>query len=111
MHRFQQESLFKVVRKRRPNVWVFRRYDYISGSRVYKKQIIGSVLQLPSRREAEKAVLALRSSINVNKGAPRTIGDLAAHYRLHELTKEKKSFSTIDNHRLCRPQLSTAIRL
>ena len=25
---------------------------------------------------------------------------LAAHYRLHELTRERKAFSTIDNHRL-----------
>ena len=99
MNRFQQGSLFKVKRKGCSDVWVFRWYDYSSGKRIYKKQIIGRVGQMRSRREAEKAVVALRSSINVDAGTPRNICDLAAHYRVHELTTEKKSFSTIDNHR------------
>jgi integrase len=86
-------------RKSRPDVWVFRWYDNTSGKRIYKKQIIGSIAQIRSKREAEKAVVALRSSINVAIGTPQTICDLAAHYRVHELTTEKKSFSTIDNHR------------
>ena len=30
-------------------------------------------------------------------GTPRTVWDLDAQYRVHELTQEKKSFSTIDN--------------
>src|SRR6202162_3862006 len=54
---------------------------------------------LNERRKAEKAILALRSSINVDLGTPQTVCDLAAHYRAHELTQDKKSFSTIDNHR------------
>ena len=99
MSRFQQGSLFKLERKSRPDVWVFRWYDNTSGKRTYKKKIIGSVAQLRNRREAEKAVVALRSSINVDAGTPQNICDLAAHYRVHELTEEKKSFSTIDNHR------------
>jgi len=99
MNTFQQGSLFKVKRKGCSDVWVFRWYDYSSGKRIYKKQIIGSVGQMRSRREAEKGVVALRSSINVDAGTPRNICDLAAHYRVHELTTEKKSFSTIDNHR------------
>jgi integrase len=86
-------------RKSRPDVWVFRWYDSVSGRRTYKKKIIGSVTQLRNRREAEKAVVALRSSINVDAGTSQNICDLAAHYRVHELTQEKKSFSTIDNHR------------
>jgi len=99
MNRFQQGSLFKAKRKGCPDV-VFRWYDYSSGKRIYKKQIIGSAGQIRSRREAEKAAVALRSFINVDIGTPFTICDLAAHYRVHELTQEKKSFSTIDNHRL-----------
>src|SRR5208337_691537 len=99
MNRFQQGSLFKLERKSRPDVWVFRWYDYTSGKRTYKKKIVGSVAQLRNRREAEKAVVALRSSINVDVGTPQNICDLAAHYRVHEQTPEKKSFSTIDNHR------------
>ena len=100
MNRYQQGSLFKLERKSRPDVWAFRWYENSSGKRTYKKKIIGSVTQLRNRREAEKAVLALRSSINVDIGTPQTICDLAAHYQAHELTQERKAFSTIDNHRL-----------
>ena len=45
-------------------------------------------------------MIALRSSINAEIGTPKSVCDLAAHYRLHELTRERKAFSTIDNHRL-----------
>ena len=99
MNRYQQGSLFKLDRKSRPDVWAFRWYENSSGKRTYKKKIIGSVTQIRNRREAERAVVALRSAINVDIGTPQNICDLAAHYRVHELTREKKSFSTIDNHR------------
>ena len=100
MSRFQQGSLFKLKRKSVPDVWVFRWYENNSGKRAYKKQIIGNVTKLPNRREAEKTVTALRSSINAEIGTPKTVCDLAAHYRLHELNRERKAFSTIENHRL-----------
>ena len=100
MSRFQQGSLFKLKRKTVPDVWVFRWYENSSEKRTYKKQIIGNVTKLRNRREAEKNVIALRSSINAEVGTPKTVCDLAAHYRLHELTRERKAFSTIDNHRL-----------
>jgi hypothetical protein len=99
MNRFQQGSLLKLARKSCPDVWVFRWYDDASGKRTYKKQIIGNVTKLQNREEAEKAVIALRSSINVEVGMPKSVCDLAAHYRLYELTGERKAFSTIDNHR------------
>ena len=100
MSRFQQGSLFKVERKRVPDVWVFRWYENTSGKWTYKKQIIGNVTKLRNRREAEKIAIALRSSINAEVGMPKSVRDLAAHYRLHELTRERKAFSTIENHRL-----------
>ena len=100
MNRYQQGSLFKLKRKSCADVWVFRWYEGTPGKRIYKKQIIGDVRQIRSRLEAEKAVQALRISINVDIGTPNTIRDLEAHYRKHELTHEKKSFSTIENHRL-----------
>jgi site-specific recombinase XerD len=56
--------------------------------------------QFRSRRDAEKAVVALRGLINVDVGTPQTICDLDAHYRAHELTRGRKSFSTTENHRL-----------
>lgn len=100
MSRIQQGSLFKLERKSRPDVWVFRWYDSSSGKRRYKKQIMGSVVELRNRREAEMAVIALRSSINADVGTPRLVFDLAAHYRLHELTSERKAFSTIESHQV-----------
>jgi integrase len=99
MNRFQQGSLFKVKRKRSAGVWVFRWYDYSSGKRTYKKRVIGTTSQLRSRRDAEKAVVGLRGLINVDVGTPRTVCDLDAHYRAHELAPGRKSFSTTENHR------------
>jgi hypothetical protein len=49
MSRFQQGSLFKLERKSRPDVWVFRWYESTSGKRRYKKQIVGSVIELRNR--------------------------------------------------------------
>lgn len=100
MSRFQQGSLFKLERKSRPDVWGFRWYGSSSGKRRYKKQIMGSVAELRNHREAEMAVIALRSSINADVGTPRLDSDLAAHYRLHELTSERKAFSTIESHQV-----------
>jgi hypothetical protein len=100
MSRFQQGSLFKLERKTIPDVWVFRWYQNTLGKRTYKKQIIGSLTELRNRRDAEKTVIPLRSSINAEVGTPKSVCDLAAHYRLHELTRERKAFSTIENHRL-----------
>lgn len=100
MNRLQKGSLIKEKRKGRADVWIFRWYEYNSGERIYKKQIVGTTSKLRSRREAEKAVVALRNSINVDIGTPKTICDLEAHYRTHELTPERKSFSTVENHRI-----------
>ena len=100
MSRFQQGSLFKVERKRVPDVWVFRWYENSLGKRIYKKQIIGRVTELRNRRDTEKTVIPLRSSINAEVDTPKSECDLAAHYRLHELARERKAFSTIENHRL-----------
>ena len=100
MSRFQQGSLFKLERRSRPDVWVFRWYENTSGKRQYKKQIIGTVIELRNRGEAEKAIVALRSSINTEIGTPKSVCDLAAHYRKHELTAERKAFSTIESHRV-----------
>jgi hypothetical protein len=90
MSRFQQGSLFKLERKNRPDVWVFRWYESTSGKRRYKKQIIGTVLELRNRGEAEKAIIALRSSINVETGPPKSVCDLAAHYRAKKRFQRSK---------------------
>ena len=55
-------------------------------------------LRYPRRRDAEKAVLSLRSTINSGVRAPQTVNDLIAHYRKHELTMERKAFATVEAH-------------
>jgi hypothetical protein len=43
--------------------------------------------------------MTLRSAINVEVGIPKSTCDLAAHYRLYELTSERKAFPTIVSFR------------
>ena len=95
MSRFQQGSLLKQKRKSGPDVWVFRWYDETSGKRTYKKRNLGTVRDLPSRRDAEQAVADFRANINVEVRVPITVSELIAHYRKHELTEDKKAFATI----------------
>lgn len=98
MSRFQQGSLLKMKRKGCPDVWVFRWYDSATGTRTYKKRTVGSVAEMPTRRDAEKAVLSLRININAEVRTPDRVCDLITHYRQHELTEERKAFATIENH-------------
>ena len=97
-NRFQQGSLSLVKNKTTPATWVFRFYVDDGGKRVYKKQKVGTVVDMPHRRDAEKAVLALRAKINSGVRSPETVNSLIAHYRRLELTLERKSFSSIENH-------------
>jgi integrase len=98
MSRFQQGSLLKMKRKGSPDVWVFRWYENATGTRIYKKRIIGSVAQMPTRRDAEKAVVSLRININSEISIPQRVCDLITHYRKHELIADRKAFATIENH-------------
>ena len=98
MSRFQQGSLLKMKRKGCPDVWVFRWYESATGERTYKKRIIGSEAEMPTRRDAEKAVLSLRININAEVRTPERVCDLITHYRQRELTEQRKSFATIENH-------------
>ena len=60
-----------------------------------KKRNLGTVRDLPSRRDAEQAVADFRANINVEVRVPITVSELIAHYRKHELTGDKKAFATI----------------
>ena len=97
MSRFQQGSLLKQKRKSGPDVWVFRWYDDTNGTRTYKKRVLGKVTDMPLRRDAEKAVADFRANINVEVRVPQTVSELAAHYRKHELTADKRAFATIES--------------
>jgi integrase len=97
--RFQRGSLTLEKRKSQPDVWTFRHYvDGPDGTRTYPKQTIGTVLEFPNRRDAEKAVLQLR--ISINEGAsfkPMSMYELVAHYREHEFPR--LAFSTTDGYK------------
>jgi integrase len=89
-NRFQQGSLIRVKNKTTEDTWVLRFYEDVMGRRVYRKQRIGTVRELPHRRDAERAVHILRANLNVASGArtPETVLDLVAHYKANELTEE-----------------------
>ena len=55
--------------------------------------------KLPLRRDAEKAVLSLRTNINSGVRSPETVADLIAHYKQHELTEDSgKRSSTREDY-------------
>jgi integrase len=94
-----------VQRERRrsgPDVWVFRWREIGSdGKGKQRKAIVGTVTALTTEASALKAAHALRIDANQQTpqagGAPSTIAELVAHYRLRELTGEshgRKAFST-----------------
>jgi integrase len=94
--RFQNGSLIRVKNKTTEDTWFLRYYEEVQGKRVYRKQRIGTVVEYPHRRHAEKAALSLRSKINSEVRSPETVNNLIAHYSKHELTTERKSFSTVE---------------
>lgn len=94
--RFQRGSLLREKRKGTADVWVFRYYDEKEGKKKYRRQIVGTVIELPSKRDAEKAVAALRSNINAEIRVPQTVAELIVHYREHEL--DRKAFASQENH-------------
>jgi integrase len=96
--RYQRGSLSLVKRRSKPDTWVFRYYVEQHGRRVYKKQIVGTVVEFPRRKDAEKAVAQLR--VDVNEGAafaPMNMEQLAAHYERVELPS--KAYSTQEGYK------------
>lgn len=79
--------------------WLFRYYEDVNGKRVHRNLKIGTVKVYPRRRDAEKAVLSLRSNINLGVRSPETVSDLVAHYQKHELTLERKAYATVEAHK------------
>lgn len=96
--RFQQGCLMLVKNKTTDNTWFLRFYEDQGGKRVYRKQRIGTIREFPHRRDAEKAVHALRANINSGARSPETVDALITHYSKHELTEDRKSFATVEAH-------------
>jgi integrase len=94
--RYQKGSLQKTKRKTGAVVWTFRWREDVGGSRVRRKKVIGTIEEFPTRKAAEQAVAQLRSNINTEVGSPQTVNDLIAHFRVHELTPERRAFASIE---------------
>ena len=96
--RYQRGSLNLLKRKSQPDAWVFRYYAEEGGRRVYKKKVVGTVIELPKRKDAEKAVAQFR--VDVNDGAafaPMNVEQLIAHYQRVELPL--KAYSTAEGYK------------
>src|ERR1035437_9649716 len=96
--RYQRGSLSIMKRKSRPDAWVFRYYAEENGRRTYKKKIVGTVIEFPKRKDAEKAVTQLRVEINEGAAfAPMNLEQLAVHYLSVELPD--KAYSTQEGYK------------
>ena len=92
--RYQRGSLTIWKRKRLPDGWMYRYYSEQNDRRVYKRKFIGTVIEFPKRKDAEKAIAQLRVDINEGaQSAPLNIEQLVIHYKQHELPR--KAYATI----------------
>ncbi|MGB8480125.1 MAG: site-specific integrase [Acidobacteriaceae bacterium] len=99
---YQFGTLYSEPRKKGPHVWVYRwREANPQGKRQLRKQIIGTMRELRTRADAQRAVEAFRHNINRHAvehgGPPQTVHKLVEHYRLKELpmqTHEGKTRGT-----------------
>ena len=49
------------------------------------KRVIGTVIEFPQRRDAEKTLVSFRININSHVVTPQRVCDLIAHYQQREL--------------------------
>src|ERR1700758_2883 len=117
--RHQKGSLQRVRRKSGQNVWIFRWYEIqLDGSKRYRKVVVGTVEEYKTESDAQKAVDALR--LTINEQTPRqqlkeiSFETLVQHYRQHEMPDifykksklpedvaedtERKSYATQDTY-------------
>jgi integrase len=100
--RYQLGTLYSEPRKNGPDVWVYRwRETDGQGKRTLRKQIVGTVRELRTQADAQRAAEALRMNINRHTvehgGPPQTVSKLVEHYRLKEMpmdTHEGKTRGT-----------------
>jgi integrase len=88
--RHQKGSLQRVKRKSGQSVWIFRWYEIqTDGSKKYRKVVVGTVEEFKTESDTQKAVDALR--LTINEQTPRqqlkeiSFETLVQHYRQHEM--------------------------
>jgi integrase len=68
--RFQRCSLLKESRKGTADVWVLRFYESTEGKRKYRRQIIGTVTELPLKAQLsvrDRAMVLLAGSTGLRR--------------------------------------------
>jgi integrase len=91
-------SLSLLKRRSQPDVWVFRYYADDGSRRVYKRRIVGTLVDRPKRRDAERAVIQLRVAVNDGAAfAPMNVEQSAAHFEQAELPL--KAYSTREGYK------------
>lgn len=100
---YQEGSIERTRRAKGPDVWVYRwRALQADGSRMQKKQVIGTVVEYPTKSDAKRAVESLRSEINARevRVGRRTVRDAWGHFQHHELRDPgvNRSPTTIQNY-------------
>jgi hypothetical protein len=96
--RYQRGSLTIMKRKGQPDVWSFRYYTEENGRSVYKRKIIGTVVEFPQRKDAEKELMKLR--VDINEGAafaPMTVEQLGIHFLNNEVPL--KAYATREGYK------------
>ena len=88
----QRGCLERINRKRGPDVWQFRWSETSSGTRLYRKKVIGTVEQYADEDAARRTVVGLISEINSRGGSEHerrmTVAQLCDHFEQRELAKE-----------------------
>ena len=80
--RFQYGSIIRESRKRTPNVWVYRFYDYTGA---HKKVLIGTVDKYPTKAAANKAAERFRAIANPDDPRVSRLATVIEHYIREEL--------------------------
>lgn len=67
--RYQRGSLSLLKHKKGPATWTFRYYTHENGRRSYKRKSVGSLVEFPTRKDAERAIAQFRVVINERPGS------------------------------------------
>lgn len=90
--RYQQGALFTEPRKTGPEVWVYKwRETGPDGKRHSKKEVLGTVEDIHTRSDAQRAAEKFRLNINrrvTESTGPATLNKLVEHYRMKEMPME-----------------------
>jgi integrase len=80
--RYQYGNVSREIRKRGPDVWVYRFYDHAGA---HKKVLIGTVEQHPTKSKALKAAESLRAMANPDDPRVSKLATVIDHYVREEL--------------------------